>query len=392
MKIRFFRGFTLVELLVVIAIIGVLIALLLPAVQAAREAARRMQCSNNLKQIALGMLNYESIYQTLPPQMFHQHANCYQPTFFMMLMPFIEQVQVYERFSSLPFGASSVWIEHFALTVTLDSYMKTNIPSFLCPSDSEGYRKQEHAPGMLNYRVCSGDCPMVSIPGETLLRGINGGLGGTWMCTTNLATITDGTSNTFGLSEHCIGTNIADPRSGVIYNVSGVWSSYTVTRPNGSTFTVADWLVRPDYCLTGIQDRQIKAANQCTLLMRPTSAPLFQAGTHGATWAYGTSIMMVFSTILPPNSPSCSATTTANPDRPYNARGVFPPTSYHVGGVQCSFVDGAVKFVSEAISCGDTAAPGSNPTGYGKGYLIGPSVFGVFGALGSPQGGESSSL
>jgi hypothetical protein len=234
---------------------------------------------------------------------------------------------------------------------------------------------------------------MVNIPGDTLLRGINGGAGGTWMCATNLAAITDGTSNTFGLSEHCIGTNIADPRSGVVYNVSGVLGAYTLARISvNATFTAGDWFVRPDYCLTGVQDGQIKAANQCTLLMRPTSAPLFQAGTHGATWAYGTSIMMVFSTILPPNSPSCSATTTAERDRPYNARGVFPPTSYHVGGVQCSFVDGAVKFVSETISCGDTAAPGSNPTGYGNGYLLGPSVFGVFGALGSPQGGESSSL
>jgi prepilin-type processing-associated H-X9-DG protein len=70
---------------------------------------------------------------------------------------------------------------------------------------------------------------------------------------------------------------------------------------------------------------------------------------------------------------------------------LFPPTSNHTGGVNCTFVDGSVHFISETINCGDTTAPGSNPTGY-KSYMIGPSVYGVFGALGTPQGGEPASL
>ncbi len=83
------RGFTLIELLVVIAIIAVLIALLLPAVQAAREAARRAQCVNNLKQIALGCLNYESANGTLPPG----EKGCCWGTWGVFVLPYIEQVQ-----------------------------------------------------------------------------------------------------------------------------------------------------------------------------------------------------------------------------------------------------------------------------------------------------------
>ncbi len=87
-------AFTLVELLVVIAIIGVLIALLLPAVQAAREAARRMQCSNNLKQIGLGVHNFESTRSALPPILIYSN----RPTIFMLLLPYIEQQSTFSAY------------------------------------------------------------------------------------------------------------------------------------------------------------------------------------------------------------------------------------------------------------------------------------------------------
>ena len=105
------RGFTLIELLVVIAIIAVLIALLLPAVQAAREAARRAQCTNNLKQLQLGMMNYESSNGCFPMGSFQmpppgdpfatapgsgRHENGY----LMRLLPFIEQSPLYNAFNS----------------------------------------------------------------------------------------------------------------------------------------------------------------------------------------------------------------------------------------------------------------------------------------------------
>src|SRR5688572_25384501 len=88
-------AFTLVELLVVIAIIGVLVALLLPAVQAAREAARRMQCSNNLKQLALALHNYEGTYKTFPPAGIDSN----QMSWVVMLLPFIEQQPLFGNFN-----------------------------------------------------------------------------------------------------------------------------------------------------------------------------------------------------------------------------------------------------------------------------------------------------
>jgi prepilin-type N-terminal cleavage/methylation domain-containing protein/prepilin-type processing-associated H-X9-DG protein len=118
------RGFTLVELLVVIAIIGILIALLLPAVQAAREAARRTQCTNHLKQIALGLQNYHSNYDTLP------HGSSYQATtqsgtWIARILPFMEQEALFDKFD---------------LTVPLNNPVNAGalndvVPTLTCPSD-----------------------------------------------------------------------------------------------------------------------------------------------------------------------------------------------------------------------------------------------------------------
>jgi prepilin-type N-terminal cleavage/methylation domain-containing protein len=102
MKVRLFRAFTLVELLVVIAIIGVLIALLLPAVQAAREAARRMSCSNHLKQIGIGVHNFHDTYKGLPPASVGMNGF----STFVFLYPFIEQTSLYERLDGLKESAS----------------------------------------------------------------------------------------------------------------------------------------------------------------------------------------------------------------------------------------------------------------------------------------------
>jgi prepilin-type N-terminal cleavage/methylation domain-containing protein/prepilin-type processing-associated H-X9-DG protein len=122
------RGFTLVELLVVIAIIGILIALLLPAVQAAREAARRMSCSNNLKQIGLAMHNHHEAKKALPPGGVNTGGNgtsCYT-NWAIEILPYIEQQQLYNRYDQKVFN------EHANNAAVVQS----RVAGFECPSDT----------------------------------------------------------------------------------------------------------------------------------------------------------------------------------------------------------------------------------------------------------------
>lgn len=118
------RGFTLVELLVVIAIIGVLVALLLPAVQAAREAARRISCSNNLKQIGLALHNYEGTTKVLPPSRIDVKPPIFQQSWVQLTLPYVEQTAIYSQYN---FGTS--WYDP-----SNDPLTTTRLQFMLCPS------------------------------------------------------------------------------------------------------------------------------------------------------------------------------------------------------------------------------------------------------------------
>ncbi|MDR1141132.1 MAG: DUF1559 domain-containing protein, partial [Planctomycetaceae bacterium] len=143
MKIRRFRGFTLVELLVVIAIIGVLIAMLLPAVQAAREAARRMQCTNHLKQMGIAIHNFHDARDGLPPSC----VGSQRVSFFVLIMPFIEQQAAYQSLMNRTNALGYYWdktrwgIDGAAGTSGLTKAEKDGICSityYRCPSRRGG--------------------------------------------------------------------------------------------------------------------------------------------------------------------------------------------------------------------------------------------------------------
>ncbi|MFG0262303.1 MAG: DUF1559 domain-containing protein [Novipirellula sp. JB048] len=153
------RGFTLVELLVVIAIIGVLVGLLLPAVQAAREAARRMSCSNNLKQLGLAMHNYHDTHQKFPYGYLAESDSqtLMRECWYQNLLPFVEQQAYYDQYKNAfaTYGPSMATQIH-QLPAELAGVV---IPAFMCPSDPSG---PAHGGGgsdrgfQGSYGVCSG--------------------------------------------------------------------------------------------------------------------------------------------------------------------------------------------------------------------------------------------
>jgi len=176
------RGFTLVELLVVIAIIGMLVALLLPAVQSAREAARRMQCSNNLKQITLAVHNYHDALLYLPPG--STNPDLSGSSGLAAILPYLEQASTYSLYdfskgNSDPANLRSV---------------SQKIKTYLCPScvfarsvPIGGCDANDRAPGTYAFSTNTGDPYSLS----------NGAIANAITSQTRLASITDGTSNTF---------------------------------------------------------------------------------------------------------------------------------------------------------------------------------------------------
>jgi prepilin-type N-terminal cleavage/methylation domain-containing protein/prepilin-type processing-associated H-X9-DG protein len=182
-------GFTLIELLVVIAIIAVLISLLLPAVQAAREAARRVQCVNNLMNVGIALQNYESSYELLPPGVINDTGPIqsipkgYHASWILQLLPFVEQGAVARRFD-----------DRVGVYAAENSTARGMVMSiFLCPSDNGGPRRGPGSFGMNNYAACHND---VEAPIDVNNKGV-------FFLNSHLRSedISDGTANTLYVGE-----------------------------------------------------------------------------------------------------------------------------------------------------------------------------------------------
>lgn len=369
LKRRWWRGFTLVELLVVIAIIGILVALLLPAVQAAREAARRMQCSNNLKQLGLALHNYHDTVKVFPPMSTGTNrtgsgwgdqdcdTNTERLSTFACLLPYIEQNALWEQIRgdktlasgcSLPMGAQG--------PSPLRSWpaYNTDITGYLCPSDGAGFRRKS---GKVNYAVCVGDQAYNNV-GDTNGRGLFSHRIGK-----GIRDIPDGTSNTLAMSEIT------------------VWGG---SAPGDRAKLHGGYVIMPGDTL-----------DDSPIICMQAKGPLGTiVGTFpdshdrvGERWSAGFPMMSGFTTILPPNAPKC-----ANAGKGEWQWGVFPPDSFHPGGVNALMADGSVQFVSDTINTGNLAvAEVKSPSRTGA-NVIKASPYGVWGGLGSISGGESVSL
>jgi prepilin-type N-terminal cleavage/methylation domain-containing protein len=201
-------GFTLVELLVVIAIIGVLIALLLPAVQAAREAARRTQCANHLKQLGLGAQNFHDTRLFLPPsRLGNPSGSADWLTWAVVIMPFIEQRNNYDRWNE------KIGYGNHPVAVT-----KVAIPIYFCPSrrpPTMAWSNDTPSGGLSDFAACAGRGQQdgVNANGNIQPNATGAMIGGRWVIDSTgntllewqgmipLKMITDGTSNTFMMGE-----------------------------------------------------------------------------------------------------------------------------------------------------------------------------------------------
>ncbi|MGL4944215.1 MAG: DUF1559 domain-containing protein [Thermoguttaceae bacterium] len=356
-KTNLFRGFTLVELLVVIAIIGVLVALLLPAVQAAREAARRMQCSNKLKQLGLAMHNYHDQNKAFPGMGgWRDGARDYAALSpFVFVLPFMEETARYDKIATdLP---GFKW-QH-------PSY--SDFAALACPSNSNNKGKgplSEHQ--TTSYGLCWGDS--IDMVNENNLKPSRGIFGQRYIWNSTGA-IEDGTSNTIMICEIPI-----SPNQGSRLVKGGI----ALLPDDGST----DWPNRCLAAMTGGDGKNFPTTTPVHNVSTATSgtppAPDDQVGARGWSFVWAEVPCSGFITTLPPNGPSCAR----NGQR---FHGIMTAGSDHSGGVNALLADASVRFVSQTVNSGDPSIQRPNT-------LKGKSPYGVWGALGTRSGKESVAL
>ena len=372
------RAFTLVELLVVIAIIGILIALLLPAVQAAREAARRMQCSNNMKQIGLGMHNFLDAYQTLPagcesglPGQVGAARRGSRLSGLVWILPFIEQTARWDAVTTACNDENHtvtgdpqniVGTPTDAQTVIWRTAWNRHVPTYLCPScgnSDVGWTIDSNNPGHQNMMMSMGDWPT---PFEAGTGSPSRGVFRIGAAVRKLANLVDGTSNTIMISEASISDNTGDSTTGIVRG--DIRRNVTALNPGTGALPSACHAVAPG------RKEYI-----------PTSGNDIRRGLVGMMWGKSYPGTTMFHTILPPNSASCFSGASPADASPNGM--IISATSNHTGGVNVGLGDGSVRFVSSTVDAGDPNLPPRDS---------GESPYGAWGALGSINGGESKAI
>lgn len=333
------RGFTLIELLVVIAIIAILIALLLPAVQQAREAARRTQCKNNLKQLGLAFHNYQSTYARFPM------AGTRDTDFSVQarLLPYVDQANLQNLldFEEQAFGGG--WSGKVPNPLFVNAFA-TPIPLFLCPSDPAPSQTTlnvsgtDYTYGGLNYMVSFGSGTRINndfhIPTDGIFYQYSGD---------SFRDITDGTSNTVVMTEtvRSVGPDFTLPAgqlpkspyqatlngssgagssSGPGLTAGGAWSSFADT--NGM-----------------ISNPDLSQVVPTLTNWRGGESPAIRG--RGISWAFTGAINSMTNGYLTPNS--------RIPDVVTHWTGFFAPRSWHTGGANVLMGDGAVRFLGDSM-------------------------------------------
>jgi prepilin-type N-terminal cleavage/methylation domain-containing protein/prepilin-type processing-associated H-X9-DG protein len=393
MCIRRQNAFTMVELLTVLGILGILVGLLLPAVQSARESARRLSCWNHLRQLGLGIHNYHSAFEQLPMHgtgsaendgrrsLPNHLCNHHRLSAHVVLLPFIEEQALWETISRVYFNPAGngqlfpamgpvPWYASNA-SVTDSTYRPwdAQISTYRCPSDVASHLSS----GEVNYGFCMGDGIhalgaafkrlQYSRSGDLFPRRYDDstkrGMFANWHAF-RFSDCLDGSSQTIAMGEIGIGETPFRIRGSVAREIDGI---------------VDDPLI----CLA--------LRNGARPQFLQPHLPYFGRGRR---WADSAPAFTAFNAVLPPNSPSCGEVPPIDIHYDWFG-GIFSVASEHRGGAHVLYLDGAVKFVSDSVNCQSLGRDRSSV--HTANSLNSPgseSPYGIWGAISTRDASEST--